>query len=282
VASLLEEGHQFRDIELESMAKMMACGTSRMGYKRYCCSNKSCTHSKVVSFSCKSRFCNPCGQKATEQWITKQGEILPDCQYRHLTFTMPDVFWDVFKLNRKLLNSLFSIAANTLNHFAKKKKLTIGLFVALHTYGRQLNFNCHIHLSLAEFALNQYGDLKKFNFPFKELMAMWRYGVIDLLRQKFDSLILPEHLSDKISDYQDWNKYLDGQYNRFWQVDIAKKTSHKKHTQNHLGSYLKKPPIAASRLKEFHNEEITIEYHDHRDNRKKHLFLARKSCYSDC
>jgi hypothetical protein len=107
-------------------------------------------------------------------------------------------------------------------------------------------------------------------------MAMWRYGVIDLLRQNFESLILPEHLSDKISDYQDWTRYLDGQCNRFWQVDIAKKKSHKKHTKNYLASYLKKPPIAASRLKDFHNENITIEYHDHRDNRKKALILRQK------
>ena len=254
----------------------MTCGTSAMGYKRYCCDNKSCTHSKVICFSCKSRFCNSCGQKATEQWITQQGEILPDCQYRHLTFTMPDVFWEVFKLNRQLLNSLFSIAANTLLYFSKKKKLTIGMFVALHTYGRQLNFNCHIHLSLAATALNEHGDLKTFNFPFKSLMGMWRYGIITLLRQNFDLLILPEYLSDEIKGYQDWTRYLDGQYIRTWQVHIAKKTSHKKHTQNYLGSYLKKPPIAASRLKAFHNEDITIEYHDHRDNRKKALVLSQK------
>jgi hypothetical protein len=69
--------------------------------------NKNLTQVVVSRFSCKSRFCNSCGQKATEQWITQQGEILPDCQYRHLTFTMPDVFWEVFKLNRQLLNSLF-------------------------------------------------------------------------------------------------------------------------------------------------------------------------------
>ena len=134
----------------------------------------------------------------------------------------------------------------------------------------------HIHLSLAAVGLTEHGDLKTFNFPFKSLMSMWRYGIITLLRQNFNLLILPEDLSDKIKDYQDWTRYLDGQYTRTWQVNIAKKTSHKKHTQNYLGSYLKKPPIAASRLKAFHNEDVTIEYHDHRDNRKKALVLSQK------
>ncbi|MCP4485487.1 MAG: transposase [Flavobacteriaceae bacterium] len=251
---MLDEGHQFRDVEIENMAKMMACGSSAMGYKQYFCENKDCSHSKIICFSCKSRFCNSCGQKATEQWITKQGEILPDCKYRHLTFTMPDVFWEIFKFNRQFLNNLFSLAADTLLHFADIKKLTIGMFVALHTYGRQLNFNCHIHLSLAEFGINKHGDLKNFSFPFQKLMGMWRYGVINLLRQNFELLTLPTHLSKKITNYQDWTRFLNGQYNRSWQVHIAKKTSHKKHTQNYLGSYIKKPPIAASRLKNIHNE----------------------------
>ena len=189
---------------------------------------------------------------------------------------MPDFFWIIFQLNRHLLNSLFSISANTLLHFGQKKKLTIGMFAALHTYGRQLNFNCHIHLSLSALGLTDHGELKKFSFPFKSLMSMWRYGVIDLLRQNFGQLILPDYLFDNIKSYEDWSEYLDVQYNRNWQVHIAKKTSHKKHTQNYLGSYLKKPPIASSRLKAFHNEQITIEYHDHRDNRNKRLTLSQR------
>ncbi|MBE8127869.1 transposase [Photobacterium damselae subsp. piscicida] len=48
----------------------------------------------------------------------------------------------------------------------EKKGLTVGIFAALHTYGRQINFNCHIHLSIAEFGLNRHGKLKTFSFKF--------------------------------------------------------------------------------------------------------------------
>ena len=255
---------------------MLSCGTYLMGSMHYACENPSCSHSKVICQTCKSRFCNSCGQKATERWINYQGEVLPDCKYRHLTFTMPDVFWPVFELNRELLGKLFSIAANTLLHFGKEKNLTIGMFAALHTYGRQLNFNCHIHLSLAQYGLNKHGELKTFTFPFKNLMSMWRFGVIDLLRDNFEKLTLPESLKGIISNKQEWSRYLNTQYNRHWNVNIAKKTTHKNQTKNYIGRYLKKPPIAASRLKHMFGGDVTFEYLDHRDNRHKALTLTQE------
>nr|ULG13462.1 IS91 family transposase [Serratia proteamaculans] len=89
--------------------------------------------------TCKSKACSSCGLKATEQWIAEQQHILPDCEWQHITFTMPDKLWPAFANNWPLLNKLFACAANTLLKWAKKLDIEIGLFVALHTYGRQLN-----------------------------------------------------------------------------------------------------------------------------------------------
>jgi hypothetical protein len=103
---------------------------------------------------------------------------------------MPKDFWVIFQYNRWLLNHLFSLAADTLLSLAKKRGLTVGIFVALHTYGRQVNFNCHIHLSIAEFGLNRHGKLKTFAFKFGLLMKQWRYGITNLLRTHYSALIL--------------------------------------------------------------------------------------------
>ena len=84
--------------------------------------------------------------KATEQWIAEQQHILPDCERQHITFTMPDKLWLAFNLNWPLLNQLFACAANTLLKWAEKMGIEIRLFVALQTYGRQLNQHPHIHL----------------------------------------------------------------------------------------------------------------------------------------
>lgn len=273
---MLEEGHAFREVEIEAVAKTLSCRTSKLGKKKYCCSNATCTHTKTIFNTCKSKLCPSCGQKATEIWIVKQNAILPDCPFRHLTFTMPDLFWGIFKLNRWLLNGLFTIAAGTLLTHGKNKGLILGIFTALHTYGRQLNFNCHIHLSVAKFGVNKHGDLRVFTFPFSTIMDQWRYGVIKLLRDNFDKLILPDELQDAGKNLKAWNRFLDSQYNRRWNVDIAKKTTHKSHTAKYLGAYIKKPPISASRLTHYHGGEVSFIYLDHRTKAHKRKTLDQQ------
>ena len=131
---------------------------------------------------------------------------------------MPGQFWPIFQANRWLLNELFACAADTLLTQAEIKKLTIGIFAALHTYGRKLNFNCHIHLALAEFGLDKHEKLKKFWFKFGSLMPQWRYAVTKLLRDNYDQLIFPPELSKEMQSIHFFNAFLDLQYNRHWNV----------------------------------------------------------------
>lgn len=69
--------------------RMLACGTTEMGIRCYCCSSPDCTHSRFLCQNCKSKVCSACGHKATEQWVAQQSHILPDCDWQHITFTMP-------------------------------------------------------------------------------------------------------------------------------------------------------------------------------------------------
>ncbi|MCD9496597.1 hypothetical protein GLP20_17175 [Photobacterium carnosum] len=96
---------------------------------------------------------------------------------------------------------------------AKKRGLTVGIFAALHTYGRQVNFNCHIHLSIAEFGLNPHGKLKTFSFKFGLLIKQSCYGDISLLRTHYPVLILPPELVAEGNNPQSWNAFLDRNYN---------------------------------------------------------------------
>ncbi|KLY25351.1 hypothetical protein SK92_05456 [Klebsiella oxytoca] len=118
---------------------MLACGTTEMGVRRYCCSSSDCTHSRFFCQSCKSKACSACGFKATEQWISQQSHILPDCDWQHITFTMPHLLWPFFNNNWTLLNALFRAATRAILRWVRKQDVEVGIFCALHTYGRQLN-----------------------------------------------------------------------------------------------------------------------------------------------
>nr|WP_273974571.1 transposase zinc-binding domain-containing protein [Serratia ureilytica] len=72
-----------------AVERKLACGTYAMGVRRYCCTSPDCTHAHFFCQSCKSKACSSCDHKATEQWIAEQQHILPDCDWQHITFTLP-------------------------------------------------------------------------------------------------------------------------------------------------------------------------------------------------
>lgn len=119
-----------------------------MGVRRYCCASPDCTHSRFFCQSCKSKACSACGMKSTEQWIAEQQHVLPDCEWQHITFTMPHLLWPFFNNNWPLLNDLFRCATRAMLKWARKQGIEPGIFCALHTYGRQLNQLPHIHVSV--------------------------------------------------------------------------------------------------------------------------------------
>lgn len=65
-----------------------------------------CNNIKIIPHTCKSKLCSSCGKKATAIWIAKQNNILPNTEWQHITFTMPSELWDLFWLNRDLLNQM--------------------------------------------------------------------------------------------------------------------------------------------------------------------------------
>ncbi|MEL5515778.1 transposase zinc-binding domain-containing protein, partial [Serratia bockelmannii] len=75
-------------------------------------------HARFFCQSCKSKACSSCGLKATEQWIAEQQHILPDCDWQHVTFTMPHLLWPFFNNNWPLLNELFRCATRAMLRWA--------------------------------------------------------------------------------------------------------------------------------------------------------------------
>ncbi|HGN9136385.1 transposase zinc-binding domain-containing protein [Providencia stuartii] len=68
---------------------MLACSTCVMGIRRYSCSSPEYTHSRLFCQTCKFKASSAYVLKGTEQWIAQQRHILPDCEWQHITLTMP-------------------------------------------------------------------------------------------------------------------------------------------------------------------------------------------------
>jgi len=259
-----------------AIVKLLSCKNIVRGFQEYQCSNKNCSHIKRVFFTCKSKGCSSCGKKQTSTWIETQKSILPDTSWQHITFTMPDVFWDFFWYNRDLLNHIAKLAAECVQSIANKKNLTPGIFIAIHTFGRDLKRNVHIHLSvtLGGLSINHTKWVKLF-FSNKLLMTQWKYKIINMFRQEYQqsALIIPNKIKQQLNHTFTFENFLNEQYNKHWHVHCAKPTNTQKQNIEYLGRYIKRPPIAESRLKHYDGNNVVFQYLDHKTKslRKKSM-----------
>lgn len=203
----------------------------------------------------------------TDVWIHKQLQILPKTKWQHITFTMPKPLWDLFWLNRELLNYIGKLAADCIKRFAYNRSQVIpGIFIAIHTFGRDLKRNVHIHISTTTGGLtSNHSTWKSVYFDQNSLMRMWRYAMITLLRQqhKNQNLILSEEIKAQIGS-STFAAFLNRLYQKTWIVDCAKPSDDFEHNVNYLGRYVKRPPIAESKLKHYDGNTVTFKYFDHK------------------
>ncbi|EFJ1100329.1 IS91 family transposase, partial [Escherichia coli] len=242
--SFLDAGG-LRDIEVEAVTKMLACGTRIPGVKEFGCDNPHCHHVKYLTNSCGSRACPSCGKKATDLWTATQLNRLPDCDWVHLVFTLPDTLWPVFESNRWLLNEVCRLAVENLLYAARKRGLEPGIFCAIHTYGRRLNWHPHVHVSVTCGGLNKHGQWKKLSFLKDAMRSRWMWNMRQMLLKAWsEGLAMPESLSHITTESQ-WRSLVLKAGGKYWHVYMSKKTAGGRNTARYLGRYLKKPPIAA-------------------------------------
>jgi hypothetical protein len=246
------------------ITKLLSCKNIIRGYHEYHCSNPNCNHIKRIPHTCKCKACSSCGKKATELWIQKQNQLLPSTSWQHITFTMPSELWDFFWYNRHLLNNIGKIAANCIRTIADKKKITPGIFIAIHTFGRDLKRNAHIHLSTTTGGLSQnLTQWKNLFFHQKTLMQIWRYQIINLFRKNQSQLIIPPTIKKQLNHTFTFNQFLNYLYKKTWIVYCSKPSKNHKQNVNYLARYIKRPPIAESKLKHYDGNEVTFKYLDH-------------------
>ena len=225
--------HRMRPAIVDNVLKMLSCGLTVRGYAVFQCSNLERSHQKKVCFSCKGRFCPTCGKKLTDQWIEEQKAILPDTQWQHITFTTPAELWELFRYNRVLLGCLSGLAAKIILKVARKKGILPGIFTALHTLGRDLKWNVHVHLSVTVGGLaNDNTAWKPLYYCKKALMPMWRYEFISLFRETYSrgELKLPKDLQANYPNKTAFNRWLNTHYQKSWIIHFAKPS--KNHHRN--------------------------------------------------
>ncbi|UUR55543.1 transposase [Shigella flexneri] len=162
-------------------------------------------------------------KKATDLWIATQLNRLPDCDWVHLVFTLPDTQWPVFESNRWLLNDVCRLAVENLLYAARKRGQEPGIFCAIHTYGRRLNWHPHVHVSVTCGGLNKHGQWKKLSFLKDAIRSRWMWNMRQrLLKAWSEGLAMPESLSHITTESQRRSLVLKAG-GKYWHVYMSKK-----------------------------------------------------------
>lgn len=175
-----KETYKVRNIVKHEINKFLLCGSITSGYSVYECDN--CGNYKYVPFTCKSRFCPSCGVNKSINIIKFISSKTLDIPHRHITFTISDKLRIYFLKNRNLLNLLFLASEQTLISWFKQYRLTPGIIATLHTFGRDLKWNPHIHILVTEGGYTSINTFKSIShFPFTMLRKRFMGILLNLM-----------------------------------------------------------------------------------------------------
>lgn len=196
-----------------AFTRTLDCGTAALGAEIYA----SETQIRPVNHTCKSRACPSCGHRATMQWQREKWVALPEQPYKGVTFTMPRELRNIFRDNRELCSALPSLAANALQVFVEARGLRIGVIAIPHTFNGRLEFNSHVHVMATAGAVEVSSGTWRpaVSYATNEVMHLWRYGVISLLRAALRSSKLRTNAT-----VEEVESLLNTQEQRWWSVKI--------------------------------------------------------------
>lgn len=141
------------------------------------------------------------------------------------------------------------------------------LLLYLHTYGRNMKWNPHIHIIITEGAVGKNNVFKKFDFI-----------SYDALRKRFQKILIDLLEKDIGKDkFKTIKNFIYKKSNNSFYVYAEKKNNPS--TQNMIEytvRYTGKPAMAESRILDYYNDYVTFWYQRHEDNQvvveKLHIF----------
>ena len=246
-----------RQAVIDNVDKMINCGDPAFGGAMYACSK--CGNLKFVPFRCRSRFCPTCDVKYSQDRSNAMASKLIQCSHRHCVFTIDEDLRHFFLENRSLQDCLFNAVRSVVlwmfYQLNKSKNFVPGFVCVLHTFGRPLEWNPHIHCLITEDGFSDDGDwriVKHFNYT--------------LLRKSFQTALLNE-LEKRIGpSFKKTKSLIYKKDSNGFYVYAKPNLCDAQTVIKYISRYLGRPVIALSRIDSYDGENVTFHYNRHEDN----------------
>lgn len=284
----MDRSGKSRPAVLDNIQKALLCNTVYLGYDGFEC--PECGNEMLFFRKCHSRVCNSCGVKYQKQLAAKAEVMCLDVPHRHVVFTIPENYRTLFRKDRSALNFLFIAARNTVckmfneNIYRREKRKRgrsgkirndkdnrylyrnfkdqkiFGMIATLHTFGRDLKWNPHIHALIPELIYDPKTDSYRevHHFDFNSLRKTWQYEL---------NRLLLEHFGISFRKYMN-SSYLNQDKGYYVYAKTTKSSSDDNvgACVNYMMRYAARPAMAESRINRYDKASDSVEwfYDDHR------------------
>ena len=290
----LDKRGSARPCVLNNVQKTLLCNTIYLGYDGFEC--PECGNQMLFFHKCHSRFCTSCGVKYQKKLAAEAETLCVDTPHRHIVFTIPENYRPYFRRDRSALNLLFVAARNTIakitnerlyrklkrqngktgkHHNDKdnyylfrnfKDALVFGMIASIHTFGRDLKWNPHIHALVPELLYNPVKDeIQHFHhFDFKNLRLTWQYELNRLMSDHFGDSFRKD--KNRSFTQQDNGFYVYAKYQEPDESDDKDYSKDVAGCVNYMMRYASRPPMAENRIISFDkaNDIVRWFYNDHK------------------
>jgi len=253
-----------RAVEQETLQRAVRCGTEENGYQSYFC--WECGKVHRIRFSCKTRLCIKCGDKANEFFAEKFVRRMLPVTHRHIVFTIPDRLWGLFHSDPTLQHGLSQAANRAIRKTMRiylGREITPGCMAVSHNFGRDLKENCHPHLIVTEGGIDKDGVWHRFTyFPFDKrgrihttINEIWRDEVLELLRCH-----LPRTQANGRFLMGLKERYPDGFYIHSPSESRIKTNRSLRKKAKYITRYVKHPVISDTRIMSYDGQDVKFWY----------------------
>lgn len=255
-----------RDTVFWNIERTLNCRTPKLGGAVFECPN--CGYSTYHFFTCKSRSCPTCGAKYSNERVLKAMSVMVGAKHRHITFTIAEELRIFFRLDRNMLDLLFKSVAITLNSWSKglnkKEQFQLGFIQVLHTFGRPMNWNPHIHVLVAEVAMGNITIEKKIDFfPYQMLRKRFQTVLLKLMKK-----YIMKHHPQGLDNFKKLESKIYREHGKGFYVRAPKQQFKDiKSGLQYILRYCGRPVFASSRIIEIKDDYITFWYQRHDDDK---------------
>lgn len=255
--------HSLPLFQHKALWSLRYCRTARMGSHADVCKNGHIQN--IYHNSCRHRSCPQCQHLKTEQWLRRQQARLLQTKHHHWIFTIPHSLLPLWRFHQQQVQDiLFKAVQLTLKQLAEDPKYLDaqpGLFLALHTWGRNLSLHPHIHCLITHGGLNDQGrwvtPKRKAMFPAKVMMQLFRGKFVSLLKKEFSKQERPSDRTLYASD---------------WVVHCCKPYEHGNGVAKYLARYMRGGALKNGQLLKA-KERVVFRYQSHKTGKKETLTL---------